>query len=111
MFRYLTLFVMLSLLVPSLLLAQEVVVEPTAEVEVLKLDTPITNPIFSDGTIDLRVLTLGKKTSVDIVVAGIGFRVDPENWAQIDFDPTFVDVGLILCTTPYFNTVFQTNCD
>jgi len=94
-----------------ILLVASIVIIPSVATSEIYPDPPINYDVVREGTIDLRILTLGKKTSLNIGIAGIGFRVDPDNWAEIDLDPTFVDVGLLLCKLPYFNTIFQTDCD
>lgn len=99
MFKNIILLFAISLLLPSFSSSE------------LYADPPIEKQIVRDGTIDLRILTIGKKTSINVGIAGIGFRVDPDDWSEIDFEPTFVNSGIILCTIPYFNEIFRTSCD
>jgi len=53
--------------------------------------------IFEDGTIDLKILKIGKSTAVDVGFAGAGIRVDTENGWEIDAEPTFFDVKMGMC--------------
>ena len=53
--------------------------------------------IFEDGTMDLKILKIGKNTAVDFGFAGAGIRVDLENGWEIDAEPTFFDVKMGMC--------------
>ena len=99
MLKYIVLLVAMALAMPSVSNSEEVA------------DTATDNNIVKDGTIDLRILTLGRETSINIGIAGLGFRIDPDDWSEIDLEPTFVNSGLILCKIPYLNDVFRIGCD
>jgi hypothetical protein len=99
MLKYLLVLVAILIAIPSMASSE------------LYADPPISTELVRDGSIDLRIILIGMETSIDIGIAGAGFRIDPDNWAEIDFEPTFLDAGLVLCRVPYFNDIFKMNCD
>ncbi len=54
--------------------------------------------LVNDGTIDLRVLGIGKKMFVDFGVAGIGVRIDPNDPSEIDAEPTHISTMAAGCS-------------
>ena len=99
MLKYIVLLVAMALIIPSVSSSE------------LYADPPFGNEIIRDGTIDLRILTIGRETSINIGIAGLGFRIDPDDWSEIDLEPTFINSGLVLCRIPYFNDIFRIGCD
>lgn len=93
--KYITMFAMLMLLLAAPAFAQDT--EPRG--------------LFHDGSVDLRVLVVGKTTVLDFGVGAVGGRVDPDHWSEIDFEPTHIDVVRAGCSWGLPRSLLALKCE
>lgn len=67
--------------------------------------------LVHDGTIDLRVLLLGKTLAADLGFASVGIRLKPDDFSGIDAEPTGISLLKAGCSWGLPRSLLALRCE